>query len=93
MDVKAKDQFRWKFYRLAVELNVIILLVAVSFLIFFILPARLESYRIPLIVVMLLAAGLLALDFRKRYTETKAWLDEQPDKKEDEQVPEQKSTI
>jgi uncharacterized membrane protein YhhN len=84
MDAKAKDQFRWKFYRLAVELNVIILLVAVSFLIFFILPERLESYRIPLIVIMLVIAGILALDFRKRYTETKAWLHQQPDKKDAE---------
>ena len=88
MEAKAKDQFRWKFYRLAVELNVIVLLVAVSVLIFFILPARLESYRLPLIMVMLIAAGILAIDFRKRYMETKAWLHEQPDKKEDEQKPE-----
>ncbi|MFA6333327.1 MAG: hypothetical protein WCX22_10265, partial [Methanoregula sp.] len=71
MEAKAKDQFRWKFYRLAVELNVIVLLVAVSVLIFFILPARLESYRLPLIMVMLIAAGILAIDFRKRYMETK----------------------
>ncbi|MDD1687764.1 hypothetical protein [Methanoregula sp.] len=88
MEAKARDQFRWKFYRLAVELNIIVLLVAVSVLIFFILPARLDSYRLPLIVVMLIGAGLLTIDFRKRYRETKAWLHEQPDKKEDEQKPE-----
>jgi hypothetical protein len=84
MDAKAKDLFRWKFYRLAVELNIIILLVAVSVLILFILPERLESYRLPMIALMLIAAGALALDFRKRYYETKAWLHEQPDKSEDE---------
>ncbi|MDD4136343.1 MAG: hypothetical protein PHT99_00420 [Methanoregula sp.] len=84
MDAKAKDQFRWKFYHLAVELNIIILLVAVSVLVVFILPGRLESYRFPLVAVMLLAAVALSLDFRKRYHETKAWLHEQPDKSESE---------
>ena len=85
MDANAKDQFRWKFYHLAVELNIIILLVAVSVLIFFILPGRLESYRVPLIAVMLIVAGIISLDFRKRYTQTKAWLHEQPDKSDDKE--------
>jgi len=84
MDQKAKDQFRWKFYRLAVELNVIILLVAVAVLFFFLLPERFAGYRLPLVAVMLIAAALLSLDFRKRYAETRAWLHQQPDKKEDE---------
>jgi Ca2+/Na+ antiporter len=84
MDAKAKDQFRWKFYRLAVELNIIILLVAVSVLILFILPERLVGYRFPLIAVMLLAAVILSVDFRKHYHETKAWLHQQPDKREAE---------
>lgn len=88
MDQKAKDQFRWKFYRLAVELNVIILLVAVSVLFYFLLPERFESYRLPLIVIMLVVAALLTLDFRKRYAETKGWLHQQPDKKEDVSRPE-----
>ena len=47
MDAKAKDLFRWKFYRLAVELNIIILLVAVSVLILFILPERLRVTVFP----------------------------------------------
>jgi hypothetical protein len=83
MDAQAKDQFRWKFYRLAVELNIIILLVAVSVLFLFILPARLESYRFPLIAVMLLAAAIISFDFRKRYRETRAWLHQQPDTRRD----------
>jgi len=82
MDAKAKDLLRWKFYRLAVELNIIILLVAMSVLIFFILPERLERYRLLLTVIMLLAAAIISLDFRKRYQETKIWLQEQPDKSE-----------
>jgi len=79
MDAETKDRFRWKFYRLAVELNIIILLVAVSVLILFILPERLVSYRLYMIAVMLLAAVLLSADFRKHYRETKAWLHQQPD--------------
>jgi hypothetical protein len=83
MDANAKDQFRWKFYRLAVELNIIILLIAVSVLFLFLLPERLESYRYPLIAVMLVAAAILALDFRKRYYETRSWLHAQPDTPKD----------
>ena len=79
MDEKTKNTFRWKFYRLAVELNVIILLVAVSILVFFIVPQRLDGIRYPAIVIMLVVAGIVLVDFRKRYGETKAWLHEQPD--------------
>ena len=38
MDQKAKDQFRMKFYRLAVQLNIIILLIVVPVLFLFIFP-------------------------------------------------------
>jgi len=76
MDSKAKDQFRWKFYRLAVQLNAIILLVALSALALFLFP---EQFRIPAIVIMLVLALVLSIDFRKKYHETKAWLHEQPD--------------
>ena len=84
MDEKTKNTFRWKFYRLAVELNAIILLVAVSILVFFLVPQRLDGIRYPAIVIMLVVAGIVLLDFRKRYTQTKAWLHEQPDKSESE---------
>lgn len=79
MDERAKTEFRWKFYRLAIELNAIILLVALAILFLFLLPQRMESIRYPLIIVMLVIAGILALDFRKRYLQTRAWLHEQPD--------------
>jgi hypothetical protein len=81
MDAKAKEQFRWKFYSLALQLNVIILLVALAVLSFFLVPAQ---YRYPVVVIMVAAAGTLTYHFWKKYTATKAWLDEQPDKKEDE---------
>ncbi|MGD0081060.1 MAG: hypothetical protein ABSB80_10520 [Methanoregula sp.] len=78
MDAKAKDQFRWKFYRLAVQLNIIVLLVAVSVLALFLIPAR---FRLPLVAVLLAGALVLSVNFRKKYRETRAWLHEQPDKK------------
>jgi hypothetical protein len=81
MDAKAKEQFRWKFYSLALQLNAIILLVALTILAFFLVPL---PFRYPAVALMLIIAGVLAWLFRKKYTETKAWLDEQPDKKEDE---------
>lgn len=82
MDAKAKEQFRWKFYSLALQLNAVILLVALAVLSFFLVPLQ---YRYPAIVVFLLVAAVLALIFKNKYAATKAWLDEQPDKKEDEQ--------
>jgi hypothetical protein len=84
MDQKAKDQFRMKFYRLAVQLNIIILLFVVPILFLFIFPSKYASYRYPLVAVMLVAAVILSINFRTRYYETKAWLHEQPDKKKDE---------
>ena len=81
MDAKAKEQFRWKFYSLALQLNAIILLVALAVLSFFLVPV---PFRYPAVAIMLIGAGLLTYFFWKKYTETKAWLDEQPDKKENE---------
>ena len=81
MDAKAKEQFRWKFYSLALQLNALILLIALAVLSFFLVPLQ---YRYPAVAVLLIAAGVLAFGFRKRYLETRAWLDEQPDKKENE---------
>lgn len=77
MDEKNKEQFKWIFYRLAVQLNAIILLVAVSVLAFFLFP---EPYRMPAIVVMMVIAVVLAWNFKGKYYETKAWLDEHESK-------------
>jgi uncharacterized membrane protein YdbT with pleckstrin-like domain len=73
MDEDAKNQFRWKFYRLTIQLNAIVLLVALSVLGFFFLP---YPYRLPLIVIMLVVAAVLSVNFRKSYLSTKVWLDE-----------------
>ena len=51
----AKAQFKWKFYRLTVEFNIIVLLVAMSVIVFFIIHS---PYTIPVIIAN---AGLLPL--------------------------------
>jgi len=72
MDEQTKTQFKWKFYRLTIELNIIVLLVAVSVLAFFIVHS---PYTVPLICGLLILAFVIALDFFRKYHETKAWLD------------------
>ena len=76
MDAKAKEEFRWKFYSLALQLNAIILLVALAVLSFFLVP---KEFRYPAVLILLVLAGILAIVFRKKYVATRAWLDEQPD--------------
>ena len=73
MDEDAKTRFKWKFYRLTVELNIIVLLVALCILVFFIIHS---SYAIPAIIGMLVLTLFLSWDFIKKYKHTKAWLDE-----------------
>ncbi len=80
MNEDAKARFKWKFYRLTVELNIIILLVAVSILVFFIIHS---SYTILVMIGMLALATFLSLDFIKKYKETKAWLDENTEKEKE----------
>ncbi|MDO9324841.1 MAG: hypothetical protein Q7T80_07770 [Methanoregula sp.] len=80
MEENAKVQFKWKFYRLTIELNIIVMLVALSIIIFFIIHS---PYTLPAILGMLVLALILSIDFSKRYKETKAWLNEQPEKKKD----------
>jgi len=72
MEEKSKDQFKWKFYRLSVQLNAVILLVAIAAIGFFLVP---NPYRIPLVCLSLIIAILLSVNFVKKYRETKAWLD------------------
>jgi hypothetical protein len=72
MDEQTKTQFKWKFYRLTIELNIIVLLVAVSVLVFFIVHS---PYTVLLICCLLILATVIALDFSRKYHETKVWLD------------------
>ncbi|MFA5237114.1 MAG: hypothetical protein WC362_04585 [Methanoregula sp.] len=73
MDETTKEQFKWKFYRLAVQLNAIILLVALSLLALFLVPS---PYRLPAVAVMLVIALVLSWNFVQQYRSTRAWLDE-----------------
>jgi Ca2+/Na+ antiporter len=77
MDENAKTQFKWKFYRLTVELNIIVLLVALSILVFFLIHS---SFTPLLIAAMMAFAIIMSLDFIKKYCETKAWLDDNAEK-------------
>ena len=83
MDAKAKEQFRWKFYSLALQLNAVILLAALAVLSFFLVPMQ---YRYTVVLILVAVAAILAVLFWKKYTVTKAWLDEQPDEKEDKKT-------
>jgi len=90
MEEDVKTRFKWKFYRLTVELNIIILLVAMSIIVFFILHS---SYSIPIIIGLLILAFILSLDFFKKYKDTKKWLDEQPEKDKNEDGTRQNGTF
>jgi hypothetical protein len=77
MDQNTKDQFKWKFYHLTVEINIIVLLVAMSIPVFLIIHS---PYTVPIIVGMLVLALIVSSDFIKKYRETKAWLDNNAEK-------------
>lgn len=62
-----------RFYRLAVLLNLVILLVAIGFVALFKAP---EGYAIPLAAALFLLAGILVVYFRGQYRLTKSWLEE-----------------
>ena len=80
MDENAKARFKWKFYRLTVEINIIVLLVAMSIPIFLIIHS---PYTVPVIIGMLALALILSLDFIKKYRETKVWLDDNAEKEKE----------
>ncbi len=76
MDEDAKTRLKWKFYRLTIQLNVIVLLAAVSIVVFFLFQS---IYSLLLVVAILILILILCWDFFHRYRKTKAWLDEQAD--------------
>ncbi|MDD5047819.1 MAG: hypothetical protein PHH09_02705 [Methanoregulaceae archaeon] len=73
MDEATRERFKWRFYRLAVLLNLVILLVAIGFVALFKAP---EGYAIPLAAALFLLAGILVVYFRGQYRLTKSWLEE-----------------
>ncbi len=74
MDPATKDKFKWKFYRLQLLINIVVILIAVAVISLFLAPVNL---RIPVAAMLILAAIVLGFFTWKRYKETKAWLEEQ----------------
>jgi len=81
-DEKTRTRFKGKFYRLTIQLNAIVLCVAIAGICLF-LPLIPASYRFPLIAGCLVIAAVLLVNFVKKYRETKAWLDVHGKKKAD----------
>jgi len=73
MDPATKERFRWKFYRLQVLINVVVLLIAVGVIALFLAP---ENLQIPVFLILVLAALILAVYTGRSYRETKRWLEE-----------------
>ena len=85
MDAETKDQLRLKFYTVAFHLNAVILLAALTAMALFFAP---EPYRLPVVLAMILLVAYLAITFRRKYQETRAWLYEHADtEKSDEKPP------
>jgi Ca2+/Na+ antiporter len=84
MDAENKELFRLKFYALALHLNGVILLAALSVIAFFIAPG---PYRLPVVLVMVLLVAYLAITFRRKYHETRAWLYEHADTEKGDKKP------
>ncbi len=75
MDEVTKEELKWKFYRLAIVLNAIVLIVALGVVALLKLQGH---YAIPAALILFAAALGLGLYFRKHYSATRRWLDEQP---------------
>ncbi len=73
MDDLAKQRFKWKFYTLTVLLNFIVLLAALAVILAFLGP---PAFRLALPAALIVLALAIGLYFRKKYLETKEWLDE-----------------
>jgi hypothetical protein len=74
MDLATKEQFKWKFYRLVLMLNVIILLVAIGIVALLKAPV---AYRIPVFLLLVLSATGFTIYFWTQYRSTHEWLQKQ----------------
>ena len=73
MDAGKKEQWRWKFYRVALHLNAVIFCVALTVIAALKAPAL---YRTPSLVILIVLDIFLVYTFLRNYRTTKAWLDE-----------------
>ncbi len=74
MDDATKERFKWKFYKLALLLNVVILCFALAVIALFMGRA----YALPLFGLLVVVASVLAFVFMQQYRREKAWLMAQP---------------
>jgi len=74
MDAATREQFKWKFYKLAIILNGVVLMAALGVVVFFKAP---RTLNIPLAALFFVLAAGLFLYFRRKYRLTKEWLDAQ----------------
>ena len=74
MDLATKEQFKWKFYRLVVMLNLIFLLVAIGIIALFLAPV---AFRIPAFLFLILSAAMFTIYFWSQYRRTQEWLHKQ----------------
>ena len=74
MDDATRERFKWKFYKLTLLLNVVILFYALAVIALFMG----RGYALPLFGLFLVAASVLAFVFMKLYRKDKAWLMAQP---------------
>ncbi len=73
MDTATREQFKWKFYKLATILNGVVLMAAIGVVAFLKAPGPLA---VPLAALFLILAAGLSLYFRRKYRATRKWLDE-----------------
>ena len=74
MDDATKERFKWKFYKLTLLLNVVILGYALAVIALFMG----RGYALPLFGLFVVVASVLAVVFRQQYRREKAWLMAQP---------------
>ncbi len=72
MNESAKEQFKFKFWHIAVILNGVVFFFALGIIAVFLFPL---SWRLPGSVICLLISLILAVIFRRKYLKTKEWLD------------------
>ncbi len=73
MDDLTKQRFKWKFYKLTVLLNIIVLMAGLAVILAFLAP---PPFRLAVPAALIVLALVTGLYFRKKYLETKEWLDE-----------------
>jgi membrane protein implicated in regulation of membrane protease activity len=74
MDDLTKQRFKWKFYKLTVLLNLIVLMAGLAVILVFLAP---PPFRLAVPAALIVLALVTGLYFREKYLETKKWLDEQ----------------